>query len=105
MTLVQNRFGLLIAVNVLLIGIVGCPQQQTTPESVMEDTWQLIQGQGLNPPLTNWQLTFNSKGEPTQVKCTFANGDKLSMSISQDGSSIEFDGTLDSATETTSAAQ
>lgn len=114
------RSMVLVAAGVLTVGILGgCPGLLPGPESVLEGTWELIPSDTLNPQLAHWYLTFDSKGDLTQVKYTFVDqttvtwndplgavdvdGTQVHISSTQSGNGLTFDGTLDSETEPTIA--
>lgn len=119
MTAKQKRSTLLIAASMLPVGNFGCGQPSPPPEAVLEGTWELIPSEEVDPELTGSFLTFNSSGRLTQVTFTFTDettvrwdnppsetsvdGDQLHISVTQGGSDLLFDGTLDSETEPTSA--
>lgn len=111
----------LAAAGVLLAGILGgCPGLLPGPESVLEGTWELVPSVALNPQLAHWYLTFDSRGDLTQVKYTFVDlttvtwndpqgtvdvdGTQVHISSTKSGNGLTFDGTLDSETEPTIAA-
>ena len=112
------RLPLLLAGTAMLACTFGCPAP-TSPAAVMAGTWKVVPGETLVPPLQNWFLTFDSNGTLTQLSytattgatvtwsnppsTTTVNGEAVSISISQAGKSLTFDGTLDSATAPTVA--
>ncbi len=110
----------LVAAGVLSVGILGgCPGLLPGPESVLEGTWELVPSVPLNPQLEHWYLTFDSRGNLSQVKYTFVDlttvtwthprgsvsvdGDQVHISATQSGNGLNFYGTLDSKTEPTIA--
>lgn len=114
------RSMVLIGVGVLSAGIFGCPGWTPWPASVLEGTWELIPSDTLNPQLAHWYLTFDSRGDLTQVKYTFVDlttvtwnnpqgrvdvdGTQVHISSTKSGNGLTFDGTLDSETEPATAA-
>jgi hypothetical protein len=113
------RLSLLIGASALLAGVFGCPGLMPGPESVLEGTWELVPSDGFDAPLTNCLLTFDSRGELTEVSYVFENqttvtwreapasasvdGDQVHISATQSGNGLNFYGTLNSTTEPTSA--
>jgi hypothetical protein len=111
-----TRWSLLIGASVLLAGTFGCLE---TADSVMEGTWELIPSQNTDPPLTDWFLTFDARGDLTKVVYTVGGaltvtwndpkasvdltGEELHISATYHGSGLTFDGTLNSSTAPTTA--
>lgn len=111
------RLTLLVAAGAPLVGIFGC-DAMTRPDSVLAGTWELIPSEPPNPEVSDWFLTFNSAGEMTELSFNFGDrtitwsdprsstsvdGDEVHISVTHNGQVMTFDGTLDSATEPTSA--
>lgn len=85
----------------------------------MEGTWKLIPEDTVDPRLTDWFLTFDSRGKPTGVTYTFVGGDtatwhnpsattevgedQVRISITFLTNGFTFNGTLDSTKEPTLA--
>ena len=120
MNAIRSRPTLLVAASVFLPGIlVGCPGVLPPPEAAMEGTWELIPEDTVDPRLTDWFLTFDSRGELIEVEYTFVGGDtatwrnpsattevdedqvRISMTFLTNG--FTFEGTLDSTKEPTLA--
>ncbi len=112
------KLPLVIVATSLLVGLLGCPQPPPAA-SVMAGTWQLIPSQSFSVPLTSWFLTYDSSGTLTQIAYTFqgmatvtvndppgnttVNGTALTITVTGSGSGLQFNGTLNSATEPTEA--
>ncbi len=105
---------LLIAATVLLFTLGGCPLQPA--DAVLAGTWKL--NQSADPTVSDWLLTFDSRGNLTEVAYTVAgvgitwndppasvsvDGANVHISATQSGNGLNFYGTLDSATKPTSA--
>ena len=115
MTVKRSRSTLLIAASVLPAGIFGCPQILPPPEAALEGTWELIPDDTVDPRLTDWFLTFDSRGQLAEVTYTFVGGDTVtwhnpsgSIEVDEDQVHISvtfltngftFEGTLDSTKE------
>ncbi len=105
---------LLMTATVLLFALGGCPLQPA--DAVLAGTWKL--NQSADPTVSDWLLTFDSRGNLTEVAYTVAgvginwndprasvsvNGTDVHISATQSGNGLNFYGTLDSTTEPTSA--
>jgi hypothetical protein len=112
----EIRLPLLIAASVLLAGVFGCPGLMPGPESVLEGTWEL--NQSADPAVTDWLLTFDSRGDLTEVSYEVAgvrktwtdppatvsvDGDQVRIAATQSGNGLNFYGVLDSVTDPTIA--
>lgn len=114
----RSRSALLIAVSMLPVGILGCPQV-TVPQGLLTGRWEVVPDGGFGGSLSNLFVTFNSKDEVSEVSYRFNDGVVISWhdpdgSTSVDGVTIyvsctvagngfTFDGTLDSSTSATRA--
>lgn len=105
-----NRPCVVVVGAALLAATTGCPFS-SPPEAVLEGTWKLTTSQALNPPVTDWLLTFDKNGDLTEVKYTAnaatvtwdrprattnVDGSDVSISGERSGGSLTFEGTLDS---------
>jgi hypothetical protein len=113
------RSTVLIAASVLLAGIVGCVELSPSPEAVLEGTWEVVPAVSFDPQLAHLYVTFDSKGDLSQVSYTFADltkvtwnyppgsvsvdGDQVHLSVTSTGNGLNFFGTLDHATAPTRA--
>lgn len=98
----------------LLIAVTGCPTP-TPPEAVLKGTWEL-NGNLVNPDLTSLLITFDRKGQITEIDYVYNNltitidagslvrsssdvdGSDVSISASwSTGSTLFFEGTLNEA--------
>jgi len=118
MTRRPNRLPLLIVAGAWLAGISGCVQHPA-PEVVLKGTWELVPSAGWSPPVTNCFITFDSNDDLTQVSYKLAgnttvtwddpptsvsvDGDAITISATQGGNSLVFNGTLDSTKAPTQA--
>jgi hypothetical protein len=110
---------LFIACSVLPAGMSGCVPILPPPEAALEGTWELIPEDTVDPRLTDWFFTFDSRGRLTEVEYTIVGGDTVTwqnpsgstevdddqvhISVTFPTNGITFDGTLDSTKEPTIA--
>jgi len=117
MTVARSRLTLLVAAGLPLVGILGC-DGLPSPKSLLAGTWELIPSEPPNPDMKDWLLTFDTAGELTGVSFTLGDRtitwndpisttsvdqEELHISVTHIGQTLTFDGTLDSASEPTSA--
>lgn len=115
----QTHSVLLIVAGMLPAGIFGCPFALPPPEAALEGTWEIVPDDTVDPRLTDWFLTFDSRGELAQVKYTLVGGETVTWSYPQGSTIVDedevhvsvrvltngftFDGTLDAAKAPTMA--
>jgi hypothetical protein len=115
----QHHLILFIACSVLPAGMSGCVPILPPPEAALEGTWEVIPEDTVDPRLTDWFLTFDSRGRLTEVEYTFVGGDTVTWhnptgttEVDEDQVHIAatfltngftFDGTLDSVKKPTIA--
>lgn len=117
MTVARSRLTLWVAAGLPLVGILGCGGLPS-PKSLLAGTWELIPSEPPNPEMKDWFLTFDTTGELTKVSFTLGDrtitwndptsatrvdDEELYISVAYLGQTLTFDGTLDSASEPTSA--